>query len=141
MCYVGSFYVPKAPTASLGAEAETAAYNANYTQDGFRVQAMLVLAIGYDGNTFQEKALEILQDAQDLAVEIGMNTHGFAFANSNGSATLEESWRRTWWELYLVDGMIAGVHQQSTFRMKDMIADVDLPCEEKDYISGVSLEV
>jgi hypothetical protein len=138
MCYVGSFYVPQAPTTSLGTDAETAVYNTSCPQDGFRVQAMLVLAIGFDGYTFQEKALEILQDAQDLAVEIGMNAHGFAFANSNGSVTLEESWRRTWWELYLVDGMIAGVHQQSTFRMKDMIADVDLPCEEKQYINGVS---
>jgi hypothetical protein len=99
---------------------------------------MLILAIGLDGYTYQEKALQILLDAQDLAVEIGMNKREFAILNGNGSEFLEESWRRTWWELYIVDGMVAGVHQRSTFRMKEMPADVLLPCEEKEFQSGVS---
>jgi hypothetical protein len=36
--------------------------------------------------------------------------------------------------------MIAGVHQKSTFRMKEIPADVGLPCEEKDFASGVSCD-
>jgi hypothetical protein len=138
MQYVGSFYVPQAPTLTLGLEAERAIYHGDCRNDGFRVQAMLILAIGLDGYTYQEKALQILLDAQDLAVEIGMNKREFAILNGNGSEFLEESWRRTWWELYIVDGMVAGVHQRSTFRMKEMPADVLLPCEEKEFQSGVS---
>lgn len=136
--YVGSFYVPQAPTVALGLEAERSVYHPDCPKDGLRVQAMLILAIGLDGYTYQEKALQILLDAQDLALEIGMNKRDFAFMHGAGSEVLEESWRRTWWELYIVDGMIAGVHQKSTFRMKDILADVALPCEEKDYASGVS---
>lgn len=135
--YVGSFYVPQAPTVALGLEAERTVYSADCPKDGFRVQALLILTIGLDGYTYQEKALQILVDAQDLALEFGMNKREFAFINGNGSAMLEESWRRTWWEMYIVDGMIAGVHQKSTFRMKEMPADVGLPCEERDYASGV----
>ncbi|TVY22851.1 Transcription factor [Lachnellula hyalina] len=137
MRYVGSCYVSQAPTTALEAEAERSVYNADYVNDAFRVQAMLILAIGLDGNTQQEKALQILTDAEDIALDIGMNKRSFAFLNSNGSPVLEESWRRTYWELFLIDGMIAGVHQKSFFRMKDVIADVLLPCEECEYISGV----
>jgi hypothetical protein len=137
MRYVGSFYVSQAPTMALGLEAERTVYHAECAKDGFRIQAMLILAIGLDGYTYQEKALQILTDAQNAAMDIGMNNRDFAFLNGNGSPVLEESWRRTWWELYLVDGMIAGVHQKSNFRMKDIAADVLLPCEEKEYISGV----
>lgn len=136
--YVGSFYVGQAPTTALGLEAERSAYHMETPKDGFRVQALLVLAIGLDGYTFQEKALQILIDAQNLALELGMNKRDFAFINGNGSNILEESWRRTWWELFVIDGMIAGVHQRSSFRLNEIHADVALPCEEKEYTSGVS---
>lgn len=138
MRYVGSFYVPQAPTVALGLEAERSVYQAECPKDAFRVQAMLILAIGLDGYTYQEKALQILLDAQDLALELGMHNREFAFMNGGGSEVLQESLRRTWWELYITDGMIAGVHQKSNFRMKDILADVLLPCEEREYISGVS---
>lgn len=139
MRYVGSFYVKQAPTTALGEEAETAVYEVECPDDIFRVQAMLVLAIGLDGYTFQEKALQLLMDAQDLAIKLGMNNRDFSFQNGDESNILEESLRRTWWELYIVDGMIAGVHQKSSFRLYEVEASVGLPCEEKDYSSGVCL--
>lgn len=138
MRYVGSFFVPQASTITLGIEAERALYHADCPQDAFRVQAMLILCIGLDGYTSQEKALKILVDAQSLALELGMNMRGFAMTASAGSAVLAESWRRTWWEMYIVDGMIAGVHQKSSFPMKDIPADVVLPCEESEYVRAVS---
>jgi len=138
MRYIGSFYIPQAPTVTYGLDAERAVYATDCPKDGFRVQAMLILCIGLDGYTYQEKALRILLDAQDQALELGMNKRDFPTLNGNGSQVLEESWRRTWWELFVVDGMIAGVHQKSTFRMKDLHADVLLPCEETEYLSGVS---
>ncbi|KAF4626161.1 hypothetical protein G7Y89_g12001 [Cudoniella acicularis] len=136
MRYVGSFYVSQAPTMALGLEAERSVYHAECPNDGYRVQAMLILTIGFDGYTYQEKALQLLTDAQDLALKIGMDKRQFALANGDGSLVLEESWRRTWWEMFIVDGMIAGVHQKSSFRMKDLPADVLLPCEEREYASG-----
>merc|ERR1712000_116744 len=43
MRYVGSFYVPQAPTVALGLEAERSVYQAECPKDAFRVQAMLIL--------------------------------------------------------------------------------------------------
>jgi hypothetical protein len=134
---VGSFYIPLAPTVALVLEAERSVYSDNRTKDGFLVQAMLILTIGLDGYTYQEKALRILLDAQDLALELGMNRR--AFASGVDLEVLAESWRRTWWELYVVDGLIAGAHQKSAFRMLNIPADVDLPCEEKQYAHRVFL--
>jgi hypothetical protein len=34
--------------------------------------------------------------------------------------------------------MIAGVHRVTTFALFDISADVALPCEEHQYLSGVS---
>ena len=138
MRYIGSFYVAQAPTPTLGLEAERAVCNMTYPKDGFKVQAMLILAIGLDGYTYQEKALQLLVEAQDIALELGMNRREFAMLNGNGLNVLEESWRRTWWELFVVDGMIAGVHQKSSFRLNEIAAEVGLPCEEEHYVNGVS---
>jgi hypothetical protein len=138
MRYIGSFYLAQAPTPALCLEAERAVYNMTCPKDGFKVQAMLILAIGLDGYTFQEKALQFLVEAQDMALDLGMNRREFAMLNGNGLNVLEESWRRTWWELFIVDGMIAGVHQKSSFRLNDIAAEVGLPCEEEQYVNGVS---
>jgi hypothetical protein len=58
--------------------------------------------------------------------------------HGEGLAVLEESWRRTWWEMYVLDGMIAGVHERSSFRLNEMPFEVLLPCEEHEFVSGVS---
>lgn len=52
---------------------------------------------------------------------------------------LEESWRRTGWDLYIIDGMITGGRRESNFVLFDVAADVLLPCEEDEYLSGVSI--
>lgn len=137
MRYIGSFYLNPGSSTALGLEAERAVYNMTCPKDGFKVQAMLIMAIGLDGYTFQEKALQFLIEAQDIALELGMNRREFALLNGGGLNFLEESWRRTWWELFVVDGMIAGVHQKSSFRLNDIIAEVGLPCEEEQYVNGV----
>ncbi|TAQ87961.1 hypothetical protein B7494_g3722 [Chlorociboria aeruginascens] len=133
MQYIGSLYVAQSSIAALSQETEASIYNSNYPQDAFKVQAMLAFAIALDGLTYQEKALQILSDATDLALVLGMNKRDFASMNGNESAVLEESWRRTWWELFIIDGMIAGVHQKSSFRLMEVAVNVGLPCEENEY--------
>ena len=136
--YAGSTFVESAPTAAFGLEAESSLYALDCPKDGFRVQGLLIVALVLDGYTYQDKALQILNDAIGLAIELGMNKREFALMQGNEWPTLEESWRRTWWELFMVDGLIAGVHQKSMFPLKDVPADVGLPCEEAEYLAGVS---
>lgn len=102
------------------------------------VQAMLLFALGLDGNNDQKRSIEILIKAQSLAVELGMNQREYAVANGRGSPICEESLRRTWWELYVVSIMVAGFHGRGTFHLRDTITNVPVPCEEKEFASGVS---
>jgi hypothetical protein len=66
-----------------------------------------------------------------------MCSKSFAIANGEGCLVLEESWRRTWWFLYVTDGIFAGISHCLTFALRDIQADVDLPCEEATYQLGI----
>ncbi len=136
--FIGSFYVQSAIPALFAEEAIKLLSGPSCPRDGFAVQANLLVAIGLDGSAELKQALGFLHHAEDIALEIGLNQEQFAAFNGQGSSILEESWRRTWWELFVVDGMIAGVHQQSSFRLSEVASTVLLPCEEHEYISGVS---
>lgn len=138
MCYVASQYVSTSLTATFALELETLLASADIPNDGFLVQALLLFVIGLDGNNEQLRALEVLTRAQKVAIQLGMHQHDFAILNGGGLPVLEESWRRTWWELYIVNGIIAGLHQISTFHLFGIEANVSLPCEENVFRSGVS---
>lgn len=67
-----------------------------------------------------------------------MNSRRFATENSEGDPILAESWRRTWWQLYLTDALIESSNHATTFgtSQREVSATVELPCEEAEYNSG-----
>ncbi|KAI1488773.1 N-terminal binuclear Zn cluster-containing/DNA binding domain-containing protein [Biscogniauxia mediterranea] len=135
--WVGSLYIDVGPSrATFFEEAMRLVHAPDVAKDGFLVQAMVILLIGLDGSRQQEKAKEILLSAERIAIEIQLYTRAYATMHGGGNPRLEESWRRTWWDLFVVDGMIAGVHRQTSFLLFDIVADVGLPCEEHEYASG-----
>lgn len=139
ICYIGSFYIVEVSTTSLEKEVERLLSFPNVQKDGFLVQALLLFAIGLDGSNERRKSDEAMEHAQTIALHLGMNQRDFASANANGSSALEESWRRTWWELYVVDGITAAKTEKNSFRMNEVAADVCLPCDEEGFELGVIL--
>ncbi|KAI1384375.1 uncharacterized protein F4822DRAFT_432922 [Hypoxylon trugodes] len=138
MRWVGSLYIDAGPArATFFEEAMRLSYSRDVPKDGYLVQAMVIILIGLDGSCQQEKAREILSDVERIAIEIGLYTRAFATNHGGAIPRLEESWRRTWWDLFVVDGMVAGVHRQTNFLLFDIVADVGLPCEEHEYTSGM----
>jgi hypothetical protein len=107
------------------------------TSDGFTVQALLLIAIATHSNDDFVYARELLDKAVQLALAIGMNNRSFARDNREGDPVLEESWRRTWWLLYMTDGIFSRIRHCSTFSLHGVRADVDLPCEEALYHAEV----
>lgn len=140
--WVGSLFVPEADSIreSLFENAYQLIYAPLTTSDGYLVQAMVLLVVALDGSCQQEKARQILMDVEAIALQIGLNTKPFAILHGRGLPILEESWRRTWWDLFVVDGMVAGVHRVTNFLLFDVPTDVPLPCEEHQYLSGVRFE-
>jgi hypothetical protein len=137
--WAGSLYLDVGPSrATMLDEALRLVYAPDVEKDGFLVQALIILIIGLDGSCENDRARDILSDAERIAIEIGLYQRAYAANHSHGDHLLEESLRRTWWDLFVVDGMIAGVHRQTNFLLFDIVADVGLPCEEHQYLSGVS---
>jgi hypothetical protein len=105
--------------------------------DGFTVQALLLVAIATHSNDDFVYARELLDKAIQSALAMGMNSQSFARDNGEGDPVLEESWRRTWWLLYMTDGIFSRIRHCWTFSLHGVRADVDLPCEEALYHAGV----
>lgn len=137
--WVGSLFVDGGSASDgLLKEAYNQVYFPGATKDGFLVQAMLLLAIGLDGHRRRKRVESLLIELRKMAVQLGLQTRLYALVNGQGISVLEESWRRTWWELYIIDAMIAGVHRTTKFHLYEVPVDVALPCEEHQFLSGVS---
>ena len=140
MRWVGSLYIDAGPSrATFYDEAIRLIYSPDVMKDAFLVQAMTIIIIGLDGNCEQERARKMLAEVESIAVEICLYQRLYATMHGGGNPILEESLRRTWWDLLVVDGMIAGVHRATNFLLYDIVSDAALPCEEHEYLSGVSL--
>ncbi len=140
MRYIGSLYIDSGPTKETYLdEALRLVEQPGNPKDGYLVQALLLVIVGLDGQCNQGRARDLLATCEHLAIEIDLNKREFAVLHGRGDEVIEESWRRTWWELYVCDGMIAGVHRVTKFLLFDIQADVGLPCEEQQYLSGVRI--
>lgn len=102
--------------------------------DGFKVQGLMLFGMCLFARCEQEPALVVMNQAIDLALELGMNTKNFSLGHAVGNPMLEESWRRTWWELYMIDGILASLSSvQHQMRLHNVPTDVPLPCKDETY--------
>lgn len=104
------------------------------------VQAKLLFAIVLYSDGDVEEARKWLSEAVHVAICLGMNKKSFSdYYDIQQSAELEaESARRTWWELYVLDGLISALDHRgmSNFSMGTIPCDVEMPCEEAIYTEG-----
>lgn len=145
MEYIGSLYATMVDDSARIAPPPLMPLLMN-VRDGWTVQALLLMAIATHCMGDTSSAAEIFKQAVDVALDIGMNRSTFAAANGQNIPILEESWNRTWWELYCMDVMFAAINKRTTYFLKDVVIDVSLPCEEdlyfsKDYNASSSLYI
>ncbi|EON62361.1 hypothetical protein W97_01583 [Coniosporium apollinis CBS 100218] len=138
MQFIGSLYAPTVSTAPLEEQVEIALAEQQPFTCGFEVQALVLYSIAVYWYDNIQRAREILDMATSKALALGMNSGQFAAGNSQGDPVLAESWRRTWWQLYLADAHIASSNHATTFgtSQRNVLATVELPCEEANYNSG-----
>ena len=135
--FIASTFSPEGQSADLKEHAINTMSRHDLPLTGFTVQALLLLAISVHCCNGFELARSLLDKASNIALEIGMQFKYFATTHGNGDSVLEESWRRTWWGLYVVDGIFQVIQRSAYFALWHVQADVDLPCEEIDYASEV----
>lgn len=97
------------------------------------VQARLLGAIFLHAMSEPDLAVAQLRQAVGLAYELGLNREEFATSRCLVDPLLAESARRTWWELYVVDGLFSGFHHRASFLTDTAQMGVMLPCDEDAY--------
>jgi len=103
------------------------------------VQGRLLFAIALHGRNEIKEAQAMLAQAVSLALEIGMNQREFAATRGGRQTVEEESLRRTWWELYVVNSIMAAFWRKSEFNIHSFASDVLLPCEEAAYMDAACM--
>lgn len=133
MRYIGAHYYPDPTFKEMFRNSAYAGLSDGIIFNGFRVQNMLLLSIVEHAQGNEDSAHQTIQAAITLALEIGMNRASFSHDNSWGSPVIEESWRRTYWELYVINGTLAAMRDQNSFVLHTKESEVGLPCEESLY--------
>lgn len=126
--FIGSHYEFSASTETVSATIGHELSNET-ARDGYMVQALLLYAIALHARDEQTRARQILSSAIKIALELGMHREEFAVGHSYGSRHLAECWRRTVWELYVVDGMLS-FHMHEQHRLFNEDIEAFLPCDE-----------
>lgn len=134
--YIGSCFSSSAPRTELRQRATRELGDACQPTPEV-VQAKLLYSVALFAQNAAEEGQSLLDSAIQNALTLGMHNRDFAAMYAAGSTTLEESMRRTWYELYVVDGCVAALQRKSTFETNMANADVLLPCENFIYEGGM----
>lgn len=113
--FIGGHYAQTTSTES-SRSAAAASLAEQHEQTPETVQALLLYSIALHSRYEPMEAMAAITKAADLAINLGMHRSDYAPTHSGGDAVLEESLRRTWWELYVVDGYLAALHRHTNFK-------------------------
>ena len=136
VCFVGHHFTTPLADAAAFRSATHSAMSGIDEQTPYRVQALILYAIILHSLQQPKEAVSCISRAANIALQLGMNAPSFARTNAAGSALLEESLRRTWWELYIVDVYISAIHRSPTSATASVNPLPLLPCAQSVYEEG-----
>lgn len=136
---IGSIYARSSRSKALSEEAESAIAKAleDTPRSPLLAQALLLYSVSMYWSHDDVQSRQYMDLALDTALQIGMNFRSFAIDNAPDDTVLQECYRRTWWQIYIIDAAYASIKRSTTFRAAGVLSDVDLPCAEHDYDCGV----
>ncbi|KAL3466912.1 hypothetical protein BJX64DRAFT_284064 [Aspergillus heterothallicus] len=137
--YIGSLYSSAVESAPLEAKVldELSALRCSGRDlSPFDIQGVLLYSIAVYWCDEIQRSLDLLDEAIGNAVKIGMNQAGFDTSRGEGDPILEETWRRTWWTIYLIAMHMSGSTHTFPSKVDGIPVSVKLPCEEEFYESG-----
>ncbi|KAK1985392.1 hypothetical protein LZ30DRAFT_708563 [Colletotrichum cereale] len=135
MRLVGNIYVAREFSDNLRENVEKCFSEANHACP-IMVQCRLLYSVALFWYGHKVEAKQQMDLAVRLALDLEMFQQEFARAHGEEDTVLTESWRRTWWELFIIDAYYAGTLGTMNFMVVDIDATVELPCEESEYDSG-----
>ncbi|OJI98657.1 hypothetical protein ASPVEDRAFT_25516 [Aspergillus versicolor CBS 583.65] len=99
-----------------------------------KVQSFLLLSIVSHGRQNPEKARTCLSCAIKQSLDLGMHQRQFSDNTAMQDPIRAESIRRTWWEIFVVDTLLAALQIEGSLQVDiEEYPDVPLPLEKNDY--------
>ncbi|EEP76823.1 predicted protein [Uncinocarpus reesii 1704] len=108
--FIGAHYTLD-PSADLYRDSVVSELAAANEPSFYKVQALLLLSIVLHARNERSDAVDSFSTAVELALGMGMNRASFASTLGENDPVRIETLRRTWWELYMVDGMFSAFDQ------------------------------
>lgn len=136
MKFIGAHFTPAASSETYRPSVVAGVLNSVPAVE--KVQALLLLAIVLHSRNERGEAGECLASAVDVAFGLGMHQATFAETASCGDPIRAESLRRTWWELFVIEGLLTALGVQRVYRTNLVPPEVPLPCEERIYQDGLA---
>ncbi|KAE8385738.1 hypothetical protein BDV23DRAFT_190614 [Aspergillus alliaceus] len=102
-----------------------------------KVQAFLLLSLILHARTQPQDAKGCLAQAISCSLELGLQYREYSAAIEEQDPIRAESARRTWWEIFIVDTLLAAVQVHGSLQLMIDPPDVPLPCEMDDYQDGL----
>ncbi|CAI7649932.1 unnamed protein product [Penicillium pancosmium] len=136
--FAGSHYASSSPTQQYK-DKTIAELTCNPTRSSCMVQAWLIYSITIYARGEWQEAQNAFAHSVELALELGMNRREFATSTQPENSIEAESMRRTWWELYITDILLAAPFKGNTFLCSTMAPEVGLPCEESAYTGACDI--
>ncbi|KAK6858706.1 C6 transcription factor [Apiospora arundinis] len=108
--------------------ASNAVFESGVINDAFKVQSLILVTLASYARFERDRGSKALNAAINAAYQIGLNSENFA---RDGEPLFRESWRRTWWELYSIAGLISLIGGTNT-RLSQPV-DMTLPYDCEAY--------
>ncbi|RJE24377.1 transcription factor [Aspergillus sclerotialis] len=133
--FIGSHFTPAANSEVYRPTVKSSVMEQDGTVE--KAQALLLLAIVLHSRNERAEAGECLAVAVELTFQLGLNRSDAAITMGGGDPVREESLRRTWWEMFIIEGMLTALGVQRVFRCNSVPLEVPLPCEDRIYQNGL----
>jgi hypothetical protein len=136
--FAGSHYAPSGPNAQLRAAVATDMLSMT-DNSTFMVQSLLIYSILLFFGGDLDAASKTFEQCTRMAMDLGMHLNDFAAARQLDNPIEAESLRRTWWEIYVTDILMAIPPKTMSLRCSSVPPKVCLPCEEAFYTGRLDI--
>ncbi|ETN45593.1 uncharacterized protein HMPREF1541_09425 [Cyphellophora europaea CBS 101466] len=135
MRFIAAHYVPNHNLLALQ-KATAVIFTDQMPDDVYKIQALMLYMCAAFARYEQMQGGVALENAIRIAMQIGLNKHAFAATVEPHNAVMQESIRRTWWTLFIMEGLITAIGgQMSPFRLHRLYCDVPLPGDDAAYMA------
>lgn len=124
MCFISSHHTPesKRPCPNV----DEIVREVGIPEDAFRVQSLIIITLASYARFERDNGNRALKAAIDMAERINLGSDAFGCGQED---IIRESWRRTWWELYTITGLISLIGGTSLRLRQPPVMTLPYSCE------------